>query len=151
MANKYTEWTVDISKYKLNKEQIERLGDLIIEEIKMRAEDGIGFKKGSDFTFPKYEKEYEASLDFDNAGKTKGKVDLTLSGDMLAMMEIISASRSKLKIGYSDSNPEQGKAEGNIRGTYGQASPIKGKARPFLGVPKNVLEKLIEEVSDGEA
>ena len=34
---------------------------------------------------------------------------------------------------------QEGKAEGNIRGTYGKRKPIPGKARPFLGLSRSEL------------
>lgn len=86
--------------------------------------------------FQKYSVSYTKSLDFKNAGKSKGDVNLSLSGDMLASMELLSSSPGKIEIGYSGGSPERDKAEGNILGTYGNKQPVT-KPRDFLGISKN--------------
>lgn len=122
------------------------LADLVIEHIVDRTERGLD-KNGRGF--PKYSKEYINSLDFKNAGKSKGKVDLKLSGDMLAAIELLKHKPGELVIGFEKGTPENDKAEGNILGSYGR-DPNPSKARDFLGIQGKKLRELIDAVrSDG--
>lgn len=99
-----------------------------MERIVQRTESG---KNVDGKSFPKYSKAYMNSLDFKNSGKS-GSVDLTLSGDMLAALTALKTSDKFIDIGFSDSSVE-GRAEGNIRGTYGKKRGNSALARDFLG------------------
>lgn len=105
-------------------------------------------KSGKDINgnqFPKYSQSYTKSLDFKIAGKSKGSVDLTLSGDMLNSIKLLSHSNGQLLVGFDRGDSENnGKAEGNQLGTYGKSTPNKKKARPFLGISKEDLRKILE-------
>ena len=94
----------------------------------------------------KYSKGYEGSLDFKNAGKRKGKVDLTLSEEMLNEMKLVKNIKGKIDIGYDGRrNKLNGKVEGNILGTYGQKKST-GKARDFLGITdKDLRDKILKK------
>ena len=131
----------------LKPQQRLELADLIIEHIYDRTNRGLD-KKGR--RFPGYSKEYINSLDFKIASKSKSKVDLQLSGDMLAAIKILNHSSGNLTIGFDRGTDENAKAEGNILGTYGQSSPIPGKKRDFLGIEKSKLRELLEFVKDGD-
>jgi phage gpG-like protein len=105
-------------------------------------------------SFPSYSKEYVKSVDFKAAGKSKGDINLTLSGDMLASIELLEKKKNKVVIGFEEGTVQNAKADGNIRGTYGRPSPIKGKARPFLGISDDELEKILNKYpkdEEGEA
>ena len=82
----------------------------------------------------KYSDSYADTRQFKLRGKSKTKVNLKLSSDMLNSLELVDDGPGYLTIGYSDDNPQQGKAEGNILGTYGNATPIRGKKRDFLKI-----------------
>lgn len=85
-------------------------------------------------------------MDFRIAGKSKNKVDLTLSGDMLGVMELIKDVRGRLIIGINENKypREAGKAEGNNEGTYGHSSPIM-PGRKFLGISKGALKEILDK------
>lgn len=119
------------------------LADLVIEHIYDRTNRGLD-KNGDKFA--DYSKGYIKSLDFKNAGKSKNKVDLQLSGDMLAAMRLLSHKSGELTIGFDNGTPENAKAEGNILGTYGQKSPDPKKARDFLGIENRKLRELVTYV-----
>lgn len=94
--------------------------------------------------FPGYSKSYTKSLDFKIAGKSKSKVDLTLSEEMLNSIGLLNHSSGELLVGFDKTDDKlNGKAEGNQLGTYGQPKPIKGKARPFLGISSADLKKIL--------
>ena len=122
------------------------LADLIIEHIVDRTQRGIG-KNGEKWTGKRgnYSDEYMNSLDFKATGKEK-KVNLELSGDMLAALRLINTSPGNIRIGYKKGSSEEKKAEGNILGTYGQDKPIPGKARDFLGIERSKLRELLDYV-----
>lgn len=137
----------------LSKEQRIRLGEEIAEKIRKNAESGKGIafdNKGlregivdSYVKFKKYSKSYINSLDFKNAGKSAGSVDLTLSGDLLQSLDVVKDSPSEIVLGFPDD--QNGKADGNIRGTYGKEKPNPDKARNFLGLTQSDFNKIIKK------
>lgn len=121
------------------------IADLVIEFIVDRTQRG---KDVNGEPFVKYSPAYQKSLDFVNAGKKKGmKPNLTLSGDMLAALAILDEKDGKIVVGYEKGSDEEGRAEGNILGSYG-GEPDKKKARPFLGIKPDQLKKIIELVRE---
>lgn len=119
------------------------IADLVIEFIVDRTQRGLD---ANGKRFPKYSKAYMESLDFKNAGKSKS-VNLTLSGDMLAALAVLDEKDGKIVVGYEKGSDEEGRAEGNILGSYG-GDPDPKKARPFLGIRPNELKKIIELVRE---
>jgi hypothetical protein len=76
-------------------------------------------------------------------------VDLTFSGDMLLDMKLLSHKNGELTIGFEKGSQSNGKAEGNIKGTYGQSSPVN-KGRDFLGISDEEVAALIDNVDIDE-
>lgn len=139
---------IDIPEdYDLKPQQRIDLADLIIEHIFDRTDRGLD---KNNKPFPGYSKEYMDSLDYKIAKGTKKKVNLQLSGDMLAAITLLNHKKRRLVIGFEAGTEENDKAEGNILGTYGQPSPIPGKKRDFLGLKAAKLKELLEYVTDGE-
>jgi len=125
----------------LRPRQREELADLVIEHIVERTQSG---KDKDGKQFKGYSKAYMKSLDFRNAGKSK-KVDLQLSGDMLAAIELLREKNGSLTIGFQKGSEENERAEGNITGSYGREAN-SSKARDFLGIKSAKLRELIEFV-----
>lgn len=138
MSQKDTTFTFQVPS-NLSEMAKQEIADRVIEEIVARTRSGIG----TEGSFTSYTSEYIKE-------KGSSKVDLTLTRDMLDFMEVISIGEDTISVGYSSSNPEQGKAEGNQLGTYGQSSPIPGKARPFIGLSPSRIELIITEVTAQE-
>jgi len=82
-------------------------------------------------------------------GVSRGNVDLVLNDEMLRAIDLLNHKAGSLLIGFEKGSDENAKADGNIRGTYGKPSPIPGKARPFLGISQNQLNRIIREVKSG--
>lgn len=118
------------------------IADLVIEFMVDRTGKG---KDANGKAFPKYSKSYINSLDFQNAGKSKSKVNLELSGDMLAAISLLDEKDGKIVVGIDPDSDEAGRAEGNILGSYG-GDPNKSRARNFLGIKPSELKKIIEIV-----
>lgn len=114
----------------------------VLEFIRTRTHDKQVDKNGK--AFPGYSKDYIKSQDFKIAGKSKGSVNLTLSGDMLAALDLLNHKSGNIRIGFERGSEENARADGNIRGTYGQDSPNRKKARDFLGIKPNELERILE-------
>jgi len=130
---------------KYDNEDAEVIAEEIIDFIVERTKKG----KGSDGKkFPEYSKQYTSSLDFKLAGKSKSLIDLTLSGELLDSIEIIEARKGKIIYGYSEDNQMQGRAEGNLYGTYGQDKPNKSKARDFLSLSTKELTKILGSIDE---
>jgi len=148
MATKWQRIKVDLSGYGLTSDEKDEVADLIIERIVDRTQKGRD-KDGD--RFAKYSTNYKDSLDFAIAGKKGKPVDLQLSGDMLAAIQHLKEYDTKRSviIGFENGSEENAKADGNIRGTYGQSKPIPGKARDFLGISDRELDKIINMVKNG--
>ena len=136
MAKKVT-FNIDLSEY--SPLEREAIAIEVIDRIVKRTKQG---KDKNGDTFAPYSKTYTKSLDFQNAGKSK-RVNLELSGDMLDSIEIVK-NAPKMEIGFSSNNPERGKAEGNILGTYGQPKPV-GPGRDFLGITDSELDSILRK------
>lgn len=93
--------------------------------------------------FAKYSPDYVKSLDFKIAGKSKGKIDLTLSGDMLGALDVIATAKGQVTVGFENGSQENARADGNIRGTYGK-KPGTGPSRDFLGIAQEDLERILK-------
>jgi hypothetical protein len=135
---------VDLPEGLTRKDRL-NIADRIIEEIFDRTTRRNIDKSG--IRFPGYSKSYIDSLDFriaKKAGKSEDKVDLQLSGDMLAALQLLRDNGDSLVIGFDKNTDENDRAEGNILGTYGQAKST-GKKRDFLGLPKTILESIIKD------
>ena len=87
--------------------------------------------------FPNYTKEYAKIK-----GTSRNKVDLTLTGEMLDELKLISHRSGSLLIGYDRGSDINGKVEGNRLGSYG-GSPNPSKARDFLGLREKELEDIL--------
>ena len=112
----------------------------ILEFIQDRAigsNTGFNPDTGRNKKFPKYSKEYAAKK-----GASRGDVDLILSGDMFTEMKVLSQSSTSVLIGFENGSEENAKAEGNQTGSYGR-SPDSSKARPFLGLTKADLNRIL--------
>jgi len=101
-----------------------------------------GNKSRTGKPFKKYSKSYMNSLDFKAAGKT-GKVNLTLSGDMLGLIDVTDESRNTVTLGWEESD-EQGKAHGHITGNPKTKLPI----RDFFGLNEKDLREVKNKFSD---
>lgn len=95
--------------------------------------------------FPGYSASYMKSNSFKLGGKSS-KVNLTLSGEMLDSLEVLQAKRGKIVIGFPKDSEMNGRAEGNILGTYGTSKPNPDKARNFMELSGKELAKIIREL-----
>lgn len=115
----------------------------VISYIQKRAIDenkGFNESTGREFKLPRYTKSYA-----EKKGVSRSDVDLVLDADMFNAMKVLRIHKNSAVIGFEAGSKENAKAEGNQLGTYGQPSPIPGKARPFLGLPEKELNKIVEK------
>jgi len=147
MSAKWQRVTLEISK-EYGPTERQAIAFDVIDYIRKRTLRDNVDKNNS--AFPKYSKEYMKSLDFRIAGKSKGTVNLKLSGDMLADLELLTHKSGEIRIGYQNGTENNAKADGNIRGTYGSSRPNSSKSRDFLGITSNDLEKILAKYPVGE-
>jgi hypothetical protein len=121
----------------------EAIAQEVIDYITTRTKSGVSPVTGRPFAG--YSKEYVKSLNFKIARKNKNKVDLTLTGDMLGVIELIEDTKGKMIIGIDERKfpDEAAKAEGNQLGTYGNPKPVVA-GRKFLGITKAALNGILE-------
>lgn len=135
MATKWQRINIPVNE-KFKPAQREQIAQEVIDFIIKRTTIGND-KKNKPFV--RYEKDYE---------KKKGQknVDLVLSFDMLSSLHLLSHKKGNVRIGFTNGTKQNGKADGNIRGTYGQSAPIPGKARDFLGIYKKDVKQLEKKI-----
>jgi hypothetical protein len=112
----------------------------VVEFIRERSQKG---RDKDNKSFVGYSQSYQKSLDFKIAGKS-GKVDLILSGDMLAALDVLKTSSRSLTIGYEAGDSINGRVEGNRIGSYG-GKPNAKRARDFLGISREDLTKILRK------
>lgn len=113
------------------------LAEDIIDYISIRTGSG---KDRFNKKFRPYSKEYAKEK-----GVGTGEVDLILSGDLLESLLLLDQDVGQLVIGYEEGDEINGKAEGNITGSYGQPDPNPKKARDYLGISRRDLAELVEK------
>lgn len=140
MAAKWQKTRIDIPE-NLSAKDREKFADEALQYIRERTArgEGVGGRK-----FPGYTKEYIESLDFKNAGKSGSKVNLKLSGDMIAAHDLLSHRKGSVLLGYENGTEENARAEGNRLGTYGQKKPDPKKARDFMGLTPEEVEIVLK-------
>lgn len=121
----------------LDKSEREEVAQAFVDQMVENASNGVGVKSNGDSfsrkKFPGYSKKYEEL-------KGSSQVDLTLSGEMLSALKVISTKKGAVIIGFDNGSEANAKAEGNITGSYGK-SPNPKKARNFLGlIPKEIRD-----------
>lgn len=130
----------------LRPDEREEFAQGVIDYIRERSQQGTGVRKrGRGFQvyqFPEYSEDYAAK-------KGQTNVDLTLSESMLESIELLRHKKGEITIGFQRGSKENDKAEGNQLGTYGQARPIPGKARRFLGLTRDEIDTLLEFYEGG--
>jgi len=112
-------------------------GARVVDEIIRRTQEDNVDKTGK--SFRKYSKAYVNSTDFKIAGKDSGKVDLTLSGDMLGTMQVLETAGPSVTIGWNI-DVEDEKAGFHVSGTG------KMPRRDFLGLPKGEQYTILKSV-----
>jgi len=124
----------------------ERFGQEVIDQIAKRTKSGIGMSFSSsgagfqtDLQRIPYSKSYKESQAFKAFGK-RNNVNLTLTGDMLGLLEIKDIDDESITIGWSDST-ENAKA---FNHSVGDTLP----KRPFFGVSNGELELLKTKFKD---
>jgi hypothetical protein len=113
------------------------IADEIIDFIRDRTASGLDKNNNK---FKKYSKQYakKKGVDIDD-------VDLILEGDMLDKLKPLKTSSGEIVIGYEKGDEVNGKAEGNILGSYGK-EPNKKKARDFLGISREDLADILASI-----
>ncbi len=109
---------------------VEDIAQDVIDKMRKRAEKGYGVFNGVVKRFPAYTKQYAAK-------KGQTAVDLTLSGDMLSAISVISTRPDDLTIGINDENSP--KAHGHMTGQYGKGPLPK---RPFIGLTSSDIDEI---------
>jgi hypothetical protein len=116
----------------------EAFGQAVIDLMKERTERGVDIKGKP---FKAYSPQYVKSLDFAAAGKSKNKINMTLSGDMLGLLDVVENKKSEIKIGWGSDETENAKAYNH---NEGDTLP----KRAFFGVTEKELQKLAETFKD---
>lgn len=122
----------------------EAIGEAILARIRERTQqEKMGMSFGADgrgrpVSLKKpYSKEYSETLDFKAFGKSRSEVNMTLTGDMLGLMDIKRQDGNSITIGWTDAT-ENAKAYNH---SVGDTVP----RRPFFGISKTELQDIKKE------
>ena len=63
---------------------------------------------------------------------------------MLVELDVLKVDSEGVTIGYEMGSDQWAKAKGNILGTYGNKTPIPGKARNFLGIEPSEIKQILK-------
>jgi hypothetical protein len=119
---------------------VNSIGQKIIDMIRERTTVEQTDINGKDFKSP-YSKMYADSVEFAAFGKSKNKVNLTQTGDMLGLMDIIDTTKNTITIGWDD-DTQAAKASGHITGANHLPK------RDFFGLTKDQFNELRAEFED---
>jgi hypothetical protein len=93
---------VDIS---IDPTLVKEIGQAVIDYMQTRVEEGRGY--GGQKLTPSYSDEYAKSWPFKAAGKSKNRVNMALSGDMMGSIDIVKENGAEIKIAVeSDQAPK---------------------------------------------
>jgi len=125
----------------LNAAQRREAGKMIVEGIIDRTQQGMGIMKAGDSFRHKPFAEYSQSyLEYKQAqGKYRGNVDLTLEGEMLDGLQVLSHKKGSVLVGFKNGTIENDKAEWNQSGT-------KTPNRVFLGMTRSEIRAVVRSV-----
>lgn len=117
-------------------EQRQQIGEAVIEFIKARTrQENVDEDNRS---FAEYSNEYEEE-------KNSARVNLTRTGDMLDNLKVLQTYVNYITIGYEKGYKGMGKVEGNRIGSYGKPSGDPSKARDFLGITQEDLNRILSD------
>lgn len=154
MATKHQKFSVKISE-KYTKEERLAIAQDIIDYVINRTTGARRDKNNKPFT-PGYTEQYAQQTDGKSTGETP---DLQLSGEMLEALKMTSTAKGRITIGFDRGSKENAKADGNVRGTYGQHRPGSARARElsrdFMGISSRDLREVLRDYplrsKDGDA
>lgn len=121
----------------------ESFAQAVIDTILERTERGNGLRFDSRGRATQvvlkspYSKEYAESLEFKAAGKSKGRVNMTLTGDMLASVDVLGISGNKIRIGIEDGT--------QVLKAFNHITGDTVPSRPWFGVSTKELDELSNE------
>ena len=114
----------------------EAFAQAVIDRIVERTEGGKAVGGKRNLKAP-YSKEYVESLEFKAAGKSKGRVNMTLTGDMLRSIDVLDVGANTITIGIDD--PDESPKAFNHQ--VGDTVP----RRDFFGINNTELTELAQE------
>ncbi len=117
----------------------EMIGQALVDKIVARTESGTAYG-GRKLKSP-YSKSYVDSLQFKAAGKKKTKVNMELTGDMLASVNIKSGDKSKIKLTVAEDQCP--KAFNHITG---DTVPRRNWFGVTQGEVKDILRQFMPEI-----
>lgn len=137
--------TIDLSQF-LDADYSEAdklsLGQELIDKMVERVESGQGLKFDDRANArvvkltPQYSDKYAESVEFKAAGKSKNKVNMKLTGDMLADITVEPLDGAKLKITFND--------ETQIAKAYNHMEGDTVPKRTFFGVSKSDVKEALK-------
>lgn len=118
----------------------EIVGRQVVDFIVQRTQQGLNINNKP---FPGYSESYKESEEFAIAGKSS-TVDLTLTGDMLTELRVLSHSPGIITIGYTDGTEENERAEWHRFPKPNKNTGALAPKRDFLGISEADLKVIVD-------
>jgi hypothetical protein len=115
----------------------EVIGEAILEKIRTRTADGKAIGGNKDLKKP-YSESYKKSDLFRGFGKSEDVINMSLTGDMLGLMDIVDQDDNSITIGWDDSEQTAKAYNHNVGDTVPK--------RPFFGLTSAELKELAREL-----
>lgn len=115
------------------------VGEQIVDFIVARTKRGLGI---DNTPFPGYSDSYKQSDDFAAAGKSS-TVNLTLTGDMLSDLQVLSHSAGIITIGYTAGSEENDRATWHRQPRPNVKTGALAPTRDFLGIAQKDLDLIV--------
>lgn len=128
----------------LSSVQRQAIGLDVIQFIIERTKNGLDINNNP---FAEYKQSYKNTLDYKIGHAASDKVNLTLSGEMLGTIRIISHGTGFIKLGFEDS--EAAKKAQWVSSPTGQKAG-KQSPRRFFGISQKDLNKIINTYKSNE-
>lgn len=112
------------------------IGQAIIDKMVNRSEKGKDLRGG---TLAPYKKSYKESDQYEAFGKTR-KVNMTLSGGMLSLIDILDSTGNEIKVGWDDPT-ENAKAFNHMTGDT-------VTKRQFFGIAQKEVAEILDDFSE---
>lgn len=122
-----------------NREIRQAIGQYAVDYIRERTRNGMGIG-GAPIKHGVYSEEYAESLEFKAHGKDKHEVNMTLTGDMLGLMDVVDETDMTVTIGWRD--------EEQILKAYNHNTGDTVPERPFFGLTKKEVREIADHFRD---
>lgn len=126
------------TSFKGRRDLREAIGQAMVDKMLKRTAKGLERGGKKDLKKP-YSDRYEASLEFKAAGKKKNSINMSLTGDMMGLLDVKKQTGDTITIGWDD------KTQNNKAFNHNTGDGKNVPRRTFFGLNNNELQEIKKE------